>query len=211
MGSWHTIPASTPAQKALQTRVRSIGERVIPAYQKVMSPNNPSKIRYEFYAVDDKKLRTDLCPSIGLILVPKQAVQRLQNDDQLAALLADGIAYNMQRQAARNEEVARTMLGPAMAANIMLQGIPVLDIVPIFTLNKVQKEIYLEQFEERGRISLGLLADAGYDPWQVPETWRLLQSKHAAKDSAGALYNDYSGYLLGVLNMEYPKQHKDAK
>lgn len=211
LGSSHTIRASTPAQKALQARVRSIGERVIPAYQKAMLPDNPSKIRFEFYAVDDKGLRTDLCPSIGLIVVSQQAVERLQNDDQLAALLADGIAFNMQRQAARSAEAARAMLGPAIAANLMLQAVPVLDIVPILTENKIAKEIYLQQFEERGRVSLGLLADAGYDPWQVPETWRRLQSRHAAKDSASILYSDYSGYLLGVLNLEYPKQQNQAK
>ena len=207
----HTIRATTPAQKALQARVRRVGERVIPAYQKALSSDNPSKIRFEFYAMDDKGLKTDICPSIGLILVSQQAVERLQNDDQLAAILADGVAFNMQRQAARSQEAARTILGPAIAADFMLQAVPGLDIVPILAMRKIEKEIYLQQLEERGRISLGLLDDAGYDPWQVPEAWRLIAAKHSEKDAESAIYSDNSGYLLGVLNLEYPKQQHQAK
>lgn len=206
---WHLIPASTPAEQAMQARVRRIGERLIPAYQKALPADAPSKIRFEFYAFDDKRLRSDFCPSTGLILIPVQVIDRLQNDDQLAAILADGIAYNLQRQAARRADVARKMLGPAIAANLLLQA-SLLGVVPIIAEKKAGDAITLQHFEERGRISMGLLADADYDPWQVPEAWKLLEPKHAAHDASTLAYNDYAGYLLSILNLEYPKSKPAA-
>ncbi len=202
---WHAVPATTPADKALQARIHRIGERIVPAYQKALPATDPSKIRFEFYAFDDKRLRGVAYPSEGLILIPIQVVSRLQNDDQIAAILADGVAYNIQRQGARQVDAARKMLGPAIAANLMLQSIPFVNLVPILTESHMRQEMLLAQFEERGRIAMGLLSDAGYDPWQVPEAWRLLESKHAPKDASTLNYNDYAGYLLSVLNLEYPK------
>lgn len=203
--TWHLIPAATPEQRAMQARVRRIGERLIPAYQKALAPDDPAKIRFQFYAVEDKGARADLCPSIGLILVPVQVIQRLQNDDQLAAVIAGGIAYNMQRQAARRAAWGRKIVGPAIAANLAVESIPFVNLVPILTERKAANALLLEQMEERGRISMGLLADAGYDPWQVAEAWRLLAPKHQPSKAASVAYNDYAGYLLSILNLEYPK------
>jgi hypothetical protein len=39
--------------------------------------------------------------------VSKQTVERLGNDDRLAAVLADGVAYNLQRQAAKQVRMNR--------------------------------------------------------------------------------------------------------
>ena len=203
LNTWHAIPATTPADKALQARIHRIGERLVPAYQKALPANDPSKIRFEFYAFDDKHLRSALAPSEGLILIPIQVVSRLQNDDQIAAILADGIAYNIQRQGARRVAAGRKMLGPALAAGLIMPLVPF--VATELTERHMAQEIQLTQFEERGRIAMGLLSDAGYDPWQVPEAWRLLEAKHAAKDSSTLKYSDYAGYLLSILNLEYPK------
>ena len=90
-----------PADQALQARMRRVGMRVVPDYQKRLSANDPSKIHFRFFAVDEDKLRSEICSYEGLILVPTQVAERLKTDDELAAVLADGVAYNLQRQAAR--------------------------------------------------------------------------------------------------------------
>jgi hypothetical protein len=97
LGHWHTLPADQP----LQQRVHRIGMALVPAYQRVMADDNPSKIHFRFFAVDNNKLRGADCLLDGAILVSKQTIQRLSKDDQLAAVIADGIACNLQRQAAR--------------------------------------------------------------------------------------------------------------
>ncbi|MFP5267020.1 MAG: hypothetical protein ACLGQU_06605 [Acidobacteriota bacterium] len=55
---------------------------------------------------------------------------------------------------------------------------PILNTAALVSLRKAVNAVLLQQMEERGRISMGLLADAGYDPRQVAEAWRLLAPKH---------------------------------
>ena len=67
-------------------------------YQKQLAADDPSKIQFQFYAIDEPKIRSDVFCNEGLVLVPRQVVQRLKNDDQLAAVLADGVAFGLQRR-----------------------------------------------------------------------------------------------------------------
>jgi hypothetical protein len=203
LGGWHTIPAD----KALQERVRRVGLRVVPEYQKALPADHPSKIHFRFYVIDDDKFRSEICPLTGLILIPKQALERLQNDDQLAAVLADGVAYNLQRQAARISTDNRVLTGAyaviAFAPAVVF--LPALDAA-VSTASKITIDLY----EERARIALALLSDAGYDPHQAPEAWRLLSPKHLPSDTRTLPYGDFSGYQLSILNLQYRSQQSFA-
>ena len=196
LGGWHTIPAD----KALQERVRRVGLRIVPEYQKALAADHPSKIHFRFYAIDYDKFRGVICPLTGLILIPKQVVERLQNDDQLAAVLADGVAYNLQRQAARISADNRLIAGAYVAMSFVpaVVFLPALDAA-VSTANKIATNLY----EERARIALALLADAGYNPRQAPEAWRRLAAKHLPKDTSTLPYGDFSGYQLSILNLQY--------
>jgi hypothetical protein len=55
-----------------------------------------------------------------------------------------------------------------------------LDLAVNGAMPNTKEQIQME--EQRGRIALALLADAGYDPRQAPEAWRLLDPKHAPAD-----------------------------
>src|ERR1700733_6596995 len=109
---------------ALQARVQRIGVSVVPAYQKALPGDHPTKIQSRFVPVDDTKYRSDICSPDGLILVPRQGVERLKRDDQLAAVRADGVAFDLQRQAARIVSTNRVMLGAAVAGDIVGAFVP---------------------------------------------------------------------------------------
>jgi hypothetical protein len=64
--------------------------------------------------------------------------------------------------------------------------------------------------EQRGRVALALLKDAGYDPWQAPEAWRLVTPKHLPKDLNSLKYPSLGGYQLGILNLQYKKDDAGA-
>jgi hypothetical protein len=68
-----------------------------------------------------------------------------------------------------------------------------------------QHEIDKALKEQRGRVALELMADAGYDPWQAPEAWRLAEAKKLPGDSSTLKYADRSLYQLGILNLMYKK------
>jgi hypothetical protein len=197
---WHRLSTD----QALQGRVLRIGERLVPAYQRALAADDPAKIWFRFYVVLEDKIRDDMECNAGLILMPSKTMERIASDDQIAALLANGIAYYMQLQSAQWITENRAMLGAQLAADA-------LDFVPavypaVTTANLViGHEIDMRLQEQRGRIALALMADAGYDPWQAPEAWRRVAPKSAPKDWETVKYPNRGGYQLGILNLQYSR------
>ncbi len=195
----HKIPADT----ALQARVRSVGMSVVPGYQKQLADDNPAKIPFHFYAVDEKQFDSEFVPFDGLILIPTHVVERLKNDDQLAAVLADGVAFSLQQQRARAANDSKVLLGVFAAGEVAEAFVPGLSLITLVGGETAANKIVRELAEQRARIALGLMADAGYDPWQAPEAWRMAAAKTLPKNLDLLKYPEMSGYQLGVLNLQY--------
>ncbi len=161
--------------KAMQQRVEALGNQLIPAYQKALANDDPTRIQFRFQVVDERTLHDALSLPNGIILVPYQLVKRLQNDSQLAALLADNIACTLEKQMFRSAPAEKKVTALEVASG---SAIPFVPGVPLFSLAAVamQKKILTEQEKQSGRVSLDLLSDAGFDPAQAPLTWWLLAS-----------------------------------
>jgi len=197
---WHRL-SSDPA---LQERVSRVGAKVIPLFQRELAADDPQKIFFRFYAVDDLKVRSTLSCSEGLILLPQQAIERLQNDDQLAALLADGIAFNLQLRSTRLLAEYREIAGMELAGLIAGAFVPGVDLAADVGTFAVGHEVEIRMQEQRGRMVLAMMLDAGYDPWQAPEAWRLLAPKNPSADP-DLKYPNRSGYQLSILSLQYKK------
>ncbi len=201
LGRWHTLPADQP----LQQRVHRIGMALVPAYQRVLTDDDPSKIHFRFFAVDNKKWRAPYCLLDGAILVSTQAIERLKNDDQLAAVLASCVAYNLQRQAER-QIVGNRVLEAQVAAELTAAFVPVVGSAMELTVGLAAMKYGMDSYTmalEQPRMSLALMNDAGYDPWQAPEAWRLLAPSKLPANLASLPYPDRSCYQIDVLNMQY--------
>jgi hypothetical protein len=192
-----------PANQELQSRVRRVGMRVVPGFQKELPASDPSKIQFRFYAVEEEKVRSEICGLDGLILVPRQVVERLKTDDQLAAVLADGVAYNLQRDAARLTQDKRLFAGAEAAGLVASVFAPGLNIAEGFGAMTAASKIQTAMQEQRGRVALSLMAEGGFDPWQAPEAWKLLGPKHLPSDMKKLKYPSLSGYQLEILNLQY--------
>jgi len=184
---------------ALQQRIQRIGVSVVPAYQKELPDDSPSKIHFRFVATDNEKYHWENCTSDGLILIPKLVVDRLTRDDQLAAVLADGVAFNLQHQAARVYSEGHLLEGIQDSGYFFL---PV-GLAAVVESRMVERRMLYSMEEQRGRVALALMSDAGYDPWQSPEAWRLLAPKHLPVDVNSLQYPENSGYLLSILSLQY--------
>ena len=201
LGRWHTLPADQP----LQQRLHRIGMALVPAYQKALAEDDPSKIHFRFFAVDNNKERGAVCLLDGEVLVSTQIIERLSNDDELAAVVADGVACNLQRQAARTVVAMRTELGIDLALDIAGAFIPGVGLARMGVgVNRNNEEEAME--EERLRLALALMQDAGYDPWQAPEAWRFLEPRKLPAKLASLKYPDSSCYQIGVLNLQYGRK-----
>lgn len=186
---------------ATQEHVRQIGVTLIPRYQGDLPDDSPEKIPFRFYVVDEKEIRSDLSCHEGLVLIPANVINRIQGQDQLAAVIADGVAASLQSQHAR----IGIELGLADAAEVVGFG-GALGVAGVV----VKHEILRKLEDQRGRVALGLMADAGYDPWQAPEAWRRLEPKQLPKDIARLKYPDRAGYQLEILAMQYKRSAPTA-
>lgn len=202
LGRQHTIPAD----RALQERVQRIGMRLVPEYQKKLADDDPTKIQFEFYAVEDPKTRAEICTGDGLILIPVSALGRLQNDDELAAVLADGIAFNLQRQMVRVAVDKGILLASEAASLAVGRFVPVLGIASTAGVITTAKNMNEALEDERARLALALMADAGFDPRQAPQAWRLLAAKKLPKDLTRLNYPDFAAYQLNILKLQYDGQ-----
>jgi hypothetical protein len=185
LGRWHTLPAA-----------------LVPAYQREMADDDSSKIHFRFFAIEDNKLRGNINLLDGAVLISRQAVERLSSDDQLAAVLADGVAYSLQRQAAQQVKMNRIAWGAGIA-EMFVPGVG----FAMLAANGVaggDPETLMKQ--ERLRVALALMRDGGFDPWQAPQAWRMLELKKLPANVASIDYPDISCYQIQILNLQYARK-----
>ncbi len=183
---------------AMQARVTAIGNRVVPAYQKALPDTDPTKLRFRFQLVDQPGLRDALNLPNGIILVPKQVVERLRNDSQLAAVLADNVAGAMEKQTFREIPAAQEVSAAEIAGAAGELFIPGLSIATDIGGAAARAKMLRRGEEQSGRVSLGLLSDAGFDITQAPVTWWLLSSpKPKSLEQIAMPYR--AAYLYGFL------------
>ena len=166
--------------KTMQSRVAAIGARLIPAYQKALPPSAPAKIDFRFEVVD---ANWGLCPLAlpnGYILVPYKAVERMENDDQLAALLAEPIATLLERQVYRIRNTLRILSAGGLASDAAT-FIPGVGGLAAWAGSEAfgtgEAAVILKEMAQAARVSLDLTHDAGFDVRQAPLAWWLLASR----------------------------------
>jgi predicted Zn-dependent protease len=184
-----------------QEHIRRLGMKMVPQYQRDLPVNDPAKIPFRFYAVEEQEIRSAIFCGNGLVLVPVEVMNRLQNEDQLAAVLADGVAGVLQQQVANARRFTFTLKDAeesAAYALLVFAG-PLPEAGGLTVLQKVNSNV---TERERGRMALAFMTDAGFDPRQAPEAWRLLAPGHLPKDRAKLKYPERSRYLQYNLDAQ---------
>lgn len=168
-------PKRIPAYRnpAMQDRVQAIGEKLIPAYQRALPDGDPAKIHFRFQVVDSKFLDNALTLPNGIVLVPRLVVERMQNDAQLAAVLADNIACALEKQQFRGQPAARGLAAGSLATEAAGLVVPGLGYAWVGA-SAIRKAMQIKEEKQSGRVGLELLHDAGYDIDQAPMAWWLL-------------------------------------
>lgn len=197
---WHKVQLD----QSLQDRVHRVGMNVIPSYQKQMAADEAAKVHFRFYAVDESQIRSELVCRSGLILVPKQVVDRIQSDDQLAAVLSDGVAFSLQLEGAKVAANKSVAIGGEVADFVLLGVDPLSFIIVNGVVAPIaMRPIVVRMEQQRGRMALTMLADAGYDPRQAPEAWRLPAPGKLPANPGSLKYPDRSKYQLEILRLQY--------
>jgi hypothetical protein len=171
----YTDPRRIPLFKnpAMQARVSEIGNRLVPAYQRALPDADPAKIHFRFELVNEKNWHDALTLPSGIIFVPRQVVERMQNDSQLATVLADNMACALEKQQYRFGDLQNELSATSLGAEAIGWIVPGADLIGEAAAIGSQ-EIRTKELQQSGRVSLGLLHDAGYDINQAPIAWWLL-------------------------------------
>jgi hypothetical protein len=202
MKGWHLLTADT----SVQQRARAIGIKLIPEYQNQLPIKDPSKIAYRFFVVDEPFIHTCIVGKLGVILVPRVVLDRLKADDQLAAVLADGIASQFQLQREQIPSIASFDQISSLAGAASVFALETTTVIGGGIVKGVvdhEAEVRLEA--ERARIALQLLDNAGYDPRQAPDAWRLLSPGKLPKDLSKIESPRLSRVEAGILHTQYPQ------
>lgn len=158
---------------AMQARVDGILKTLVPSFQRDLPDDDPRKINFRVELTADKKWnRVTPLPS-GVILIPHQVVERLNNDSQLAAVLADAIAFTMENEAFRMRGLVP---GVAVASFAYLNPLTA-PLIAWGAADFAKSQVERIRDEQSDRVGLGLLRDAGYDINQAPVAWWLLASR----------------------------------
>ncbi len=199
-------------------RVQQIGMRLVPAYQKNLAANDPQKINFQFdvaisNVANGYRLPIPVAMQNGHITLPRQSVERLQNDDQIAAVLANGIAKILEWQDPNSDAPQASNKGRAEAAAMGFLAGPIITMAAVEGGMRVDSEmngttILSKSAQQRARVGLSLVHDAGYDIMQAPRAWQLLSAKDAKQSASTAVPQptavpQLSVYLWEIISREY--------
>lgn len=161
---------------AMQARIEKIGNSLIPAYLQALPDADPAKIHFRFQLIDTKLFSDGLTLPNGIILVPHQVVERMQNDSQLATVLADDMAGALERSEYRYMSALNMTAAGALAADATIFLPPPVDLLGI-AAGATREEVITRMEQQTERVSLGMLRDAGYEVDEAPKAWWRLATK----------------------------------
>jgi hypothetical protein len=181
----------------MQARIDRIGASLVPDYQRALPATDPTKIDFRFQLIDEPWSVTYDLPS-GIVLVPIHMVDRMQNDAQVAAILADSIASGLEKRDYRDQPAMHAMEAAGWATQAGGFFVPGLGLAGLGGNTIAYSTMERHNREQSGRVSLGLLHDAKYDIYQAPLAWWILASKKS-KDLSEIAVPERAKYLYEIL------------
>jgi len=174
-------------------------------HQRLIGQNFHDELHGEI-ADGQHPLRFILAEPLFAVALGQEHAGLFSNDDELAAVVADGVACNLQRQTAREITSRRKDLTIDGVLDVAGAFVPGVGLAAMFYPGVFTSKEDASMGEERLRIAIALMHDAGFDPWQAPEAWRLLEPKKLPANLASLTYPDTSCYQLGILNLQYARK-----
>jgi hypothetical protein len=167
----------------VQAYVERVGQSLVPDYQKQLPAGDPNKIPFRFTVVMEKGFNASAFPN-GVVVVHDEVFQVLENEAQLAAVLAHEIAHATQEHTYRQREHNKS-------SRKALQTISVIAAIAgdmalsdqADSLNATIAYGYGRTLENQAdRMGLQYMAAAGYDPREAPKVWKLLSKRNSSDE-----------------------------
>lgn len=163
-----------PSQ-AVQDYVNRVGWSLVPQYQRMLPDSNPQKIRFQFRVVQAKSFNAWTYPT-GMIIIHSDVFTVLENEAQLAGVLAHEIAHATQEHTFREMQHNRKRRTALMIGSLVAAGMGYYSVSKILDMVKTAMvRGYGRTLENQSdRLALQYMADAGYDVREAPRVWKLV-------------------------------------
>ena len=159
----------------VQGYVTALGQRLIPAYQREMAADDPRRIPFQFYVVQDDAVNAFATPN-GIVVVNSGLMEMLENEAQLAAVVGHEIAHSThehtwrQQQFHKKKRIGIAIAGALASASGIQSLADIASMVNGAIVNGHQRALE----NQSDRIGLQYMVAAGYDPRQAPAVWKLM-------------------------------------
>jgi len=199
------------ADVAMQARIDAIGQKLVPKYQRDLASDNPTRINFRFQLIDEPNWRDAYSLPSGIVLIPYQLIARMQNDSQIATVLADNIGCALEKQTLKIIPKAHAATAAELGGDVVGVFVPGVSLIGSAAGIATVESALRRDVEQSGRVSLGLLHDGGYDLTQAPLAWWLLAPRKPKPIAEiGLPYRaQYLYYMLGTTWPEVASAQPD--
>ena len=159
--------------KEAQEYIARIGESLIPEHQKELSADDPLKIPFRFFLVKAKSFNATAYPN-GVVLVHSGVFDVLQNEAQLAFVLAHEISHAVEKHAWEASHYHRKELVALRAGGAF---IPYAGFATGLAADAIKSQYARSLENQADRVGLEWMLAAGYDIREAPASWKALSLK----------------------------------
>ncbi len=193
----------------VQAYVQRLGDRLVPAFQKDMPANDPDKIHFRFYVVDEKQPNAFALAN-GVVVVHSSMFGVVENEAQLAAVIGHEITHTIEKHTWRQLQYHKKKLlalrvGGAVAAGMGAYGIrDITTLVESAVRNGYQRSLE----NQADREGLQNMFAAGYDPREAPNVWKQM-TKYYGDHPTNLFWSSHDSntvrrsYLMAELRNNY--------
>ena len=210
VGKFKLVP-----NEEVQKYVQSVGEGVIPRFQKDLPAEDPNKIHFRFYVVDVKQPNAFALAN-GVVVVHSAMFDVLENEAQLAAVLGHEVTHSFEEHTWREHEYHKKKLMALRIGGAFAAGMGAYGIRDIATLVEVAvRNGYSRSLENQAdREGLQNMIEAGYDPREAPRVWKLMTKKYGDQPtnffwSSHDSHTVRRSYLMAELRNNYANLNFD--
>lgn len=187
--------------RVLQQYVTTLGNKLVPRYQKDIPLDNPARITFRFAVIEDESFNAFALPD-GAIFVHTGLLKRVTNEAQLASILGHEIAHVTHEHTRKLKENPMTIwggLGMIVGGAILggKAGAQIGAIAANATANKYSRTAE----DEADRAGLFYMTQQGYDPREATKVWAEV-AKNTRSDMVGTfLFSGHSSPVARRKNL----------
>jgi hypothetical protein len=184
---------------AVQTYVNKVGFKLVPRYIKDLDRNDPSKISFRFYVVEDETINA-FAFADGSVFIHTGLLKILKTEAQLAGVIGHEMAHATHEHSRKSIDSVFSKTKTILQNNVLQD-----DSLITFGLGIFANKFSRDMENQADRVGLRYMYDAGYDPREVPKIWRELDRLTNAAASEPKLTD--KGKSIGISDI-LPKKSK---